>query len=118
MTCDPLEFLPLTHVVYHTLLAIAEDPLHGYGIIKAVEARTEGRVMLEAGTLYAAIKRLRDEGLVEDRPTPPGADQRRRVYGLSPLGREVLRAESLRMAELVALAREARVLGPGGTHGP
>lgn len=109
--------LPLTHVVYHVLLSLTGGALHGYGIIKDVEARTDGRLVLEAGTLYAAIKRLRDEGIIEERPTPTGADARRRYYGLSPLGSAVLQAESLRLAELVEFARGASVLPAGDGRG-
>ena len=105
---DP--FLPLTHVVYHLLLSLALGSRHGYGIIKDVEERTSGRLVLEAGTLYAAIKRLRDDALIEEGGAPPGADTRRRYYALTPLGKQVLRAESERLAELVELARGARVL--------
>ncbi len=107
--------LPLTHVVYHVLLSLAREPSHGYGIILDVEQRTAGGLVLEAGTLYAAIKRLRDDGLIEERDAPVGADARRRYYGLTPFGTEVLRAESLRLEELVELARGARILpAPGG----
>ncbi|GMV06417.1 MAG: PadR family transcriptional regulator [Gemmatimonadota bacterium] len=113
----PERFLPLTHVVYHVLLSVAEVPRHGYGIIKDVEERTQGRLVLEAGTLYAAIKRLRDDLLLEESDGPPGGDARRRYYGLTPLGLRVLRAESERLAELVALAREARVLPPAAPEG-
>ncbi len=56
--------LPLTHVVYHILLSLSEASRHGYGIIKDVMERTGGRLELEAGTLYAAIKRLREDGLL------------------------------------------------------
>lgn len=102
--------LPLTHVVYFVLLSLSEAPRHGYGIIKDVADRTGGRLELEAGTLYAAIKRLRDDGLIEETEGPPDTDARRRYYGLTPVGRRVLRAESERLAELVELARAARVL--------
>lgn len=111
---DPRSYLPLTHVVYHVLLALARADLHGYGIIKDVSRRTEGRLELEAGTLYAAIKRLRDDELIREMEAPPGADSRRRYYGLTALGRWVLRAESQRLAELVELAREADVLPAPG----
>jgi DNA-binding PadR family transcriptional regulator len=57
---DPLALLPLTHLAYHILLALADDPRHGYGIIKEVLERTDGEMELETGTLYAGIKRLRD----------------------------------------------------------
>lgn len=111
---SPDSFLPLTHVVYHVLLSLAQAGRHGYGIIKDVEERTGGRLLLEAGTLYAAIKRLRDDGLIEERPAPEDADARRRYYGLTDLGRAVLRGESLRLEELVELARGARVLPAAG----
>lgn len=101
---------PLTHVVYHILLSLTGPPRHGYGIIKEVERRTAGRIELEAGTLYGAIKRLREDGWIEDVEAPEGADRRRRYYTLTRLGRDVLRAESERLAELVEMARDARVL--------
>lgn len=103
---------PLSHVVYHVLLSLTAGPKHGYGIIKDVLERTGGRLEIEAGTLYAAIKRLRDEGLLEERAAPPNTDTRRRYYAITAFGRRVLRAESERLAELVELAREARVLPP------
>lgn len=101
---------PLTHVVYHVLLSLAGGSKHGYGIIKDVLDRTDGRLELEAGTLYAAVKRLREEGLIEETAAPRGTDARRRYYGITPGGRRVLRAESERLAELVRLARQAKVL--------
>ena len=110
MPVEPTAFLPLTHVVYHVLLSLAGESRHGYGIIKDVETRTRGRLVLEAGTLYAAIKRLRDDGLIAEGEGPEDADARRRYYTLTSLGRAVLRAESERLAELVELARGARVL--------
>lgn len=102
--------LPLTHVVYHLLLSLAQEPRHGYGIIKNVSERTNGRLELEAGTLYAAVRRLRQDALIEETRAPADTDSRRRYYDLTDLGRAVLRAESERLAELVELAREARVL--------
>ena len=117
MTKTPLEHLPLTHVVYHVLLSLASETRHGYGIIKNVEERTGGRLVLEAGTLYQAIKRLREEALIEEAAAPRGTDARRRYYGLTPLGRRVLRAESERLAELVEMARGARVLPPAPAGG-
>jgi len=82
-----------------------------------VAERTGGRLELEAGTLYAAIRRLREDRLIAEAPSPADADARRRYYDLTPLGRDVLRAESERLAELVTLARQARVLpdSPGGS---
>lgn len=109
---DPQELLPLTHVSYHVLLTIADKPLHGYGIIKEVADRTDGRIDLEAGTLYAAIKRLSDDGLLDEAAPPrrENTDSRRRYYRLTPFGRRVLRAESQRLLSLIDLAREKRIL--------
>ena len=110
MDRKPADLLPLTHVVYHVLLSLSMGARHGYGIIKDVEERTRGRLELEAGTLYAAIKRLRDERLIAETEAPPDTDQRRRYYALTAAGRAVLRAESERLSELVDYARDAQVL--------
>ncbi|UCG89400.1 MAG: helix-turn-helix transcriptional regulator [Gemmatimonadota bacterium] len=85
---------------------------HGYAIIKDVAARTKGRLELEAGTLYAAIKRMRDEKLITEVAAPTGTDTRRRCYSITPFGRNVLREESLRLEAMVELARHAKVLSP------
>ncbi len=113
---DPDDFLPLTHVVYHVLLALTQSSRHGYGIIKDVEERTGGRLILEAGTLYGAIKRLREDALVQESEAPSDTDSRRRYYTLSKLGKQVLRAESERLAELVEMARGAQVLPASTGH--
>jgi DNA-binding PadR family transcriptional regulator len=110
---DPTELLPLTTLTYHILLALAGTPRHGYGIIKEVSNRTDGCVELETGTLYAAIKRLRDEELIEVVPRserPPEEDSRRRNYRLTKFGQAVLKAESQRLAQLVGMAVEKSVL--------
>ncbi len=114
MPFSPESHLPLSHVVYHILLSLSRAPAHGYGIIKDVRERTHGRLDLEAGTLYAAIKRLRDDELLEEGTAPEGADRRRRYYGLTAAGRTVLKAESERLAELVEMARSARILPQAG----
>lgn len=100
--------LPLTHLTYHVLLVMADRPLHGYGVIQEVESRTGGAMQVEAGTLYAALKRMVEEGLIE--PADTEGNSRRRTYCLTDLGREVLEAESERLRQLVDLARDKRVL--------
>jgi DNA-binding PadR family transcriptional regulator len=110
---DPRSLLPLTHLSYQVLLALADDNRHGYGIIKEVYARTDGEIDLETGTLYTALRRLKDEGLIDivaPDERPEGEDDRRRVYRLTPIGTEVLRAESRRLIALVGVAMEKRVL--------
>ncbi len=109
---DPEELLPLTHIVYLILLSISGGDKHGYAIIKDIAARTNGRLELEAGTLYAAIKRMRDENLITEVDAPEGEDARRRCDSITPFGSEVLRQESLRLEAMVELARDANVLAP------
>ncbi|HEV7893106.1 MAG TPA: PadR family transcriptional regulator [Pyrinomonadaceae bacterium] len=110
---DPEELLPLSPAVFHVLLALADAERHGYGIIKEVEARTEGRVRLGPGTLYGSIKRMLEEGLIEEsdeRPDSALDDERRRYYRLTGFGRRVASAEAGRLEGLVASARAKRLL--------
>ena len=110
---DPAAALPLTHVAYHVLLALAKGNLHGYAIIKNVAESTGGEVELEAGTLYAAIKRMKDEGWIEEARAPRG-ESRRRTYAITKLGKKVLLAEAKRLEAMVELARDADVLPAPG----
>lgn len=118
---DPDSFLPLSQPVLHILLAVADRQRHGYAIRKEIDRATDGSVRLSTGTLYAAIQRLLDDGLIEEsdeRPADELDDQRRRYYRLNELGRAVVQRESERLAGLLALARSKRVAsGPGGSGG-
>lgn len=110
---EPEELLPLSPAVFHVLLALADSERHGYGIIKEVEARTEGRVRLGPGTLYGSIKRLVEQGLVEESGERPDAeldDERRRYYRLTDFGRRVAVAEAERLSGLVKVARAKQLL--------
>ena len=102
--------LPLTHVSYSILLSLVSEARHGYGIIKNVHATTGGQVEIEAGTLYAAIKRMTDDEFVKPVPAPPDSDVRRRYYAITEFGRRVLYAECRRLEEMVRRARQAAVL--------
>ncbi len=111
---EPQSFLPLTPIVFHILLTLSSQDRHGYGIIKEVEARTEGQVRIQTGTLYQAIKRLLGAGLireVESKVDPELDDERRRYYALTGLGNKVLNEEALRLERLVNLARANQVIG-------
>lgn len=101
----PGDYLPLTSSVFHILLSLADGPRHGYGVIVDVRERTGGRTRLGTGTLYTAIQRLLEQGLVaESDAAPADADDRRTsIYALTDLGREVLRAEAARLREMVGL---------------
>ena len=104
---------PLTPAMFHVLLALAGDDLHGYAILKDVELRTGGEVKLSTGTLYGIIKRLLNDGLIIERRERPSAaidDERRRYYHLTAKGREIAAAEAERLEKVVALARSRRLL--------
>lgn len=117
-TPQPQQTLPLTVPVYYILLALTDGERHGYGIITEVEARTGGSVRLRTGTLYNAVRRMLEQGLIEEsdeRPDPAMDDERRRYYRISAFGREVLQAEAARLEQMVSLARDKNAYaGDGG----
>jgi len=103
----------LTPAMFQVLLALGDGEKHGYAILKDVEQQTSGEVRLSTGTLYAIIKRLVAEGIIEEcrnRPPAEDDDQRRRYYRLTSFGREVTVAEAERMEKLIRTARKKRLL--------
>jgi DNA-binding PadR family transcriptional regulator len=107
--------------VFHVLLGLSDGPLHGYALIQEIETRTGGEVRLTASTLYDALSRLLDQGLIEEVAGPTdgaggarGAqarpDARRRYYALTSQGRTASRDEARRLERLLAMARIKRVL--------
>src|SRR5690606_1589409 len=112
---DPAALLPLTPLAFEILLSLAEEDRHGYHIMQAVARRTGGRITLHPGTLYRAIARLVDLGLIEelDERRNPATDERRRDYRLTAFGREVAEAEAARLESQVRTARQLRLLRRG-----
>lgn len=106
-TNDAREFLPLKPTWFHILLTLAGGETHGYAIRQEVEERTGGAVVLWPTTLYGALSRLEDAGLIEETADRSGRDDdvQRRFYRLTTGGRAVLAAETDRLASLV---RESR----------
>ncbi|MCI0399598.1 MAG: PadR family transcriptional regulator [Chloroflexi bacterium] len=110
---DPQGFLPLTPAVFNILLALAGGEKHGYGIMQEITTQAGGRLRLGPGTLYGSIKRLLEDGLIEEsdeRPDPAHDDERRRYYRLTEFGQRVAAAEAARLEELVRLAHSRRLL--------
>lgn len=110
-----LDGTPLSARDWHVLMALSAQDLHGYGIMKAVERDSGGKVSAEIGSLYRVLDRLLDDGLIRevDEPDDAPADTRgrpRRYYGLTELGREALRHEAARLRDAVDLARERDLL--------
>ena len=102
---------PLTPAVFHILLALADGPLHGYAIAKAVAEHTSEAIQLGPGTLYGTLTRMAESGLVREQTRASKEDGRRRTYELTPLGRAAAKAEARRLAELVSVARGKSLLG-------
>ena len=98
---------PLTPAVLHILLALSTGERHGYGIMKQVEADSQGKVKMGPGTLYGSIGRMTEAGLVQesDRRVDPELDDERRIYyELTGAGRAALEAELTRYRDVVAVA--------------
>ena len=111
----PDDLLPLPTAVFHILIALADRDRHGYSIMQDVAARTGGKVRLSAGTLYSSIRRMLEQGLVEelsDSPDPASTDERRRYYRLSRFGKRVAAAEVERLNTLLQQARDTGLV-PG-----
>jgi DNA-binding PadR family transcriptional regulator len=111
----PAAFLPLTPVAFEILLALADGEQHGYSIMREVERRSAGAIKLHPGTLYRALARLLESGLIEELDTRPDVahdDERRRYYQLTSRGIAVARAEAERLASQLDAARARRLLGP------
>jgi DNA-binding PadR family transcriptional regulator len=100
-----LSRLPLTPLAFDILLSLAEGDRHGYAILQDAEQRLGGLLPLRTGTLYRALARLLDDGLISEVEAAPGSDERRRNYHLTPLGRQVAQAEARRLAAQLATAR-------------
>ena len=113
-TKDPASLIPLKHSIYRVLLALTDgELLHGYAIMQAVSAMTDGRETILPGTLYAALARMVDEGLVDECEGPddePSGGPRRRYYRRTSFGRAVARAESERLRTLLDIAVAQKIV--------
>jgi DNA-binding PadR family transcriptional regulator len=100
----------------HIIVALSAGERHGYAIMRETEELSDGAVALSPGTMYAAIGRMIEQGLVEEseeRPDPALDDQRRRYYRLTNLGQRVGAAEHARLSTLLSAGHLVR-LGLGG----
>ena len=103
---------PLTPAVLHILLALSTEERHGYGIMKQVEAESQGKVKMGPGTLYGSIGRMMEAGLLRecDKKADPKLDEERRIYySITGLGQAALEAELERYREVVAVAKKKQL---------
>jgi DNA-binding PadR family transcriptional regulator len=109
----PEAFLPLPRDTFHILVSLADRERHGYSVMLDVAERTNGALRLSPSSLYAAIKRLLNQELIEEldeRPDSKHDDERRRYYRLTKLGRRVAMAEARRLEQLLSDARATGLL--------
>ncbi|HLG76639.1 MAG TPA: PadR family transcriptional regulator [Ktedonobacteraceae bacterium] len=109
----PEALLPLTPAVFHILLTLVDGERHGYSIMQEISAQTQGRLRVGPTTLYRSIKHMLADGLiveVDERPDPALDDERRRYYRLTTFGQQVVRAETQRLAQALAIARSKPLL--------
>jgi DNA-binding PadR family transcriptional regulator len=110
---DPTLRLPLAPHDFQILLSLLDRDLHGYSLIKDIEERTEGEMTLGTSTVYAAVKRMVEEGLLEEAPRPAresSGGPPRRYYRITDFGREVARAEGLRISRIQRMVAESSLL--------
>src|SRR5918993_2176489 len=95
----------LSRDTFHILVALADGDRHGYSIMQEIEERTGGDVRLSPSTLYSAIKRLLEAGLIlelSERPDPANDDERRRYYRLTKAGRQAAVEEAHQLEKLLS----------------
>jgi DNA-binding PadR family transcriptional regulator len=103
---------PLTPAVFHILLALSSGERHGYGVMKQVEADSQGKVSMGPGTLYGSLKRMLDAGLVQEsdkRVDPEMDDERRIYYQITGVGVKALEAELERYKHIVTVAQQRKL---------
>jgi DNA-binding PadR family transcriptional regulator len=107
------KLLPLPQAVFQILLALADGEKHGYAVMQDISVRTGGKWKMSPGTLYSAVRRMVEDGLIEEldeRPDPAHDDERRRYYRLTALGEQAAAQEAERLARMVSLARRHGLL--------
>jgi DNA-binding PadR family transcriptional regulator len=95
---DVAQYLPLNPRELLVLASLIDGPLHGYGIIKAVEERSDSDVLLDPANLYRVLRRMRSAGWIAETAM---SDERRKTYSLTPTGRRVVAAEIARLGRLI-----------------
>jgi DNA-binding PadR family transcriptional regulator len=103
---------PLPSAAFQILLALADEDLHGYGIMRQVAEQTCNRTRLGPGTLYSSIQSLLAEKLIEEvglREDEKLGQERRRYYRLTSAGRKLARSEAERLADLLRVARVKKI---------
>ena len=106
-------FLPLSPQDFHVLLVLRDEPLHGYGIVRAAEEQFSEHLGLDIGTLYRIVARLLEQGLIREvgpKHSTPTDGRKRRFYQITKLGLQVARAEAARLRALLSTSAATDLL--------
>ena len=96
-------FIPMSETMLYILLSLKQE-LHGYAIMQSVKELTQGRIILGAGTVYSSLGKLESDGLIEG----VREEGRRKIYTITPIGREILHEEVVRITELYNNVKESQ----------
>jgi len=107
---DTEAWLPLNTFDFLVLAILTDGERHGYGIVKEITSRTDGRVRVRPGNLYRVVNRLMERGLIKagGRKVPDSSAEPRRHYSITPLGRKVVAAHVELFSDVVAASRGLR----------
>jgi len=111
------DFLPLKELVFRVLVALGDGEQHGWSLVQTLDEPAGGTRLLP-GHLYRTLNRMLDDGLIEERDQPAGPRKTpgtrgaapSRFFTLTPLGREVARAEVRRLEALIEKSRTGKLL--------
>lgn len=96
-------YVPMTETAFYILLCL-KMPNHGYGIVQTVERLTEGAIKLAPGTMYGSLSKMEKDGLIRF----VREEEKRKIYEITDLGREVLQTEIARIERLYRIAQEGK----------
>ena len=96
-------YVPMTETAFYILLCL-KTPNHGYGIVQTVERLTEGAIKLAPGTMYGSLSKMEKDGLIRI----VREEEKRKIYEITDLGREVLQTEIARIERLYRIAQEGK----------
>ena len=96
-------YVPMTETAFYILLCL-KTPNHGYGIVQAVERLTEGAIKLAPGTMYGSLSKMEKDGLIRF----VREEEKRKIYEITDLGRDVLQTEIARIERLYRIAQEGK----------
>ena len=95
-------YVPMTETGFYILLCL-QNPMHGYSIVQKVEPMTEGEIRLSPGTMYGSLSKMEKDGLIQF----VREEEKRKIYHITELGKEVLQLEVKRIERLYRNAKEA-----------